>query len=99
MLPQDIKASIDRYVDTGTPTGDFLQAVLSNDLFKAVQYADSTNIHCLHSITCYIYNTCPKKCHGSIEIVRDWLNLHREQPKEAQHIANYDREDRENWRK
>lgn len=98
MLPKDTKDSIDRYVDHGVRTGDFLFAVLSNDLFEAVIRADSTNILCIVDICRYIYNYTPQCCHGSIEKVNAWLALHKENSTDAQGIAQFDAVRRKNFK-
>jgi len=72
-IPENVKASLDRYVMNGIPTGDFLRAVLSNDLFEAVGRADMDNQHNLVSICQYIYNYCPSTCHGSLKKVDEWI--------------------------
>lgn len=69
----DIKESLDRYVRDSTPTGDFLRAVLSNDLMQAMARADDENRRDLFDICDYVYNDMPSGCHGSPEIVKAWL--------------------------
>jgi len=70
---QEIKKSLDRYVKNRIPTGGFLQAVLSNDLMRAVRKADHINIAKLPEICRYVYNEIPGNCWGSPEIVKKWL--------------------------
>ena len=72
-MRQDTKDSIDRYARERCPTGDFLRAVLENDLMEAVGRADEGNLLCLHEICSYVYNHIPADCHGSREIVKVWL--------------------------
>ena len=72
-IPISIKQSLDSYVEHRIPTGDFLNAVLSNDLFEAIGRADDINIIFLHNICGYIYNELPTLCHGSPKRVRKWL--------------------------
>lgn len=71
---EHIKESLKRYVENKTPTGGFLEAVLSNDLVGAIGRADSENINRLPEIVRYIYNTLPSNCWGSREKVVQWLN-------------------------
>jgi hypothetical protein len=73
-VPQGIKNSLDRYVKEGTPTGGFLYAVLSNDLFEAFGRADIDNRMSLFDICSYIYGELPSTCHGSREIVNEWID-------------------------
>ena len=74
MIPQRTKDSIDRYVHNRVPTGDFLEAVLSNDLMQSFALADYENRENLFDICQYIYNDIPSVCHGSPEKVEAWLN-------------------------
>jgi len=98
MLPIGVKESIDYYVDHGIPTGSFLYAVLSNDLFEAMGRADETNRHALFDIVQYIYCCCPQACKGSSKAIDDWIALHRTKPEEAQAVAQVSAESRMNWR-
>jgi hypothetical protein len=72
-IGDDIKESLDRYVEHGIPTGGFLKAVLCNDLFGAVGRADHINIRNLQNICGYVYNEIPSTCWGSTEKVRAWF--------------------------
>lgn len=73
-IPRSTKESLDRYVQHKIPTGGFLQAVLSNDLFSAMAKADSESSEALKHIVMYIYNELPSECWGSKEKVREFLN-------------------------
>ena len=73
MIPSYTKKSIDRYVQDRIPTGGFLHAVLSNDLFKAFEKADDNNRTALFNICAYIYSQTPSACWGSPQIVKNWL--------------------------
>ena len=69
-LPPLVQEAIDQYVWYGRPTGDFVNAVLSNNLMKAVGLADDFSLACLKDICTYIYNAVPSVCHGSPEAVK-----------------------------
>ena len=73
MIPEHTKESLDRYVKDRIPTGDFLYAFLTNDLFGAIGSADDINIRHLLEIAEYIYNHIPSICWGSPEDVSNWL--------------------------
>jgi hypothetical protein len=64
---------IRRYVDDHCPPGDFLEAVLSNDLKESCWRADDANLETLIEIVHYCYNMIPSVCWGSPEKVRNWL--------------------------
>ena len=53
-------------------TGDFLGAVLSNDLMEAIGRADANSMASLKHIAMFIYNELPRDCHGSKETVKHW---------------------------
>lgn len=72
-IPQNIKESLDRYAADKIPTGDFLYAVLTNNLMEAIGRADDYNLPCLPAICSYIYNHMPMSCHGSQKKVNAWL--------------------------
>lgn len=73
MIPSHLKESFDEYVSLGIPTGDFLRAVLENDLMEAFGRADDNNREIMFDICCYVYNEIPAGCHGSKQAVKDWL--------------------------
>ncbi len=69
----DIRAALDRYAEHGLPVGDFLQAVLANDLMDAIGRADDYNRATLYDICCYVHNDMPSACHGSRQAYREWV--------------------------
>lgn len=76
-VPDNTIDSLIRYVNNGIPTGSFLEAVLSNDLFTAVTRADQWNKQALPRICELIYNYLPGSCHGSHELYKAWLEAFR----------------------
>ena len=70
---ESIASSLDLYVNHGIETGSFLRAVLANDLFRAVQLADTCNIHQIPNIVKAIYNELPYNVYGSYEAVGNHL--------------------------
>ena len=76
---QDTVESIDRYVNDGIPPGDFLFAVLSNNLKESFKRADSNNCRYMADIVRYLYNYVPSACWGSPESVKTWLDFKRQQ--------------------
>ena len=71
---QNIKDTLELYVNDRCPTGGFLYAVLSNDLTEACAHADMRNLRQLPEIVTYIYNNLPSICWGSPEKVESWLS-------------------------
>ena len=64
---------IARYVEQRIDPGDFLYAVLTNDLAEAAGRADETNIRLLHVYAAFFCNEVPRNCHGSKKAVYTWL--------------------------
>lgn len=65
--------SLYRYIEDGCPTGDFLRAVLSNDLKESFGRADEQNRETLFDIVSFLYNEAPAPCWGSPDLVKAWL--------------------------
>ncbi len=66
-------AAINRYAKDHVPTGDFLYAVLTNNLAESIGCADEENLRDLVEIVRYIYNHIPYISWGSKEKVAAWL--------------------------
>lgn len=66
---EHIKEALSAYAFAGHRLGDFLTAVVSNDLMNAMGRADSYNRATIFQITSYIYNELPSTCWGSPEKV------------------------------
>ena len=71
--PENVKKSIDLYVQGGVPTGSFLRAVLENNLSDSIGAADSSNLEALPHIVAYLYNDAPSIAWGSPQKVTAWL--------------------------
>lgn len=70
----DIQEALERFVQQRVPLGDFLTAVLENDLMGAMGRADTDNLQNLPAICAYVYNEMPSPCHGSRAKVEAWLS-------------------------
>jgi hypothetical protein len=73
MIPSHTKAALDRYVNERIIPGDFLFAVLSNDLFNAIERADRVNSAAMREIVEYIYNEIPSDAWGDRKTVLNYL--------------------------
>lgn len=69
----EIAADLIHYAEKGSDPGDFIKAVLANDLQRALGYADPVNLLLLPAIGRYIRNHLPAVCWGSRERVKDWM--------------------------
>jgi hypothetical protein len=72
-IPESTIRTINDYLEHGYETGDFVRAVLENNLKLAFGYADRWNKAALEEIVKYCYNCIPHSCWGSKEIVNDWI--------------------------
>ena len=73
MVPADhMKGAVERYLRHGISGGDFLTAVLANDLKGAAGRADSTNAELLREWAAWLYNDCPIDAQGSYDKVEAW---------------------------
>ena len=70
---EDIRKSLDAYVQQRRPLGGFLQAVIENNFMEAVGRADSRNVEQLVAIASYVYHDMPSTCHGSPARYAAWL--------------------------
>ena len=65
---------IRRWIDYGITPGDFLWAVICNDLRGAVSCADDENLPNLPAFVAYFYNEAPAACWGSVEKATLWCD-------------------------
>ena len=68
--------SIERYVTRGIKPGDFLTAVIQNDLAWALGKADEENLRNLPAYGAYFYNEVPSRCWGSPKKMSEWMEAH-----------------------
>lgn len=71
-IPPHMMDSLQHYIQEGCPVGNFLTAVLENDLREACSRADDTNLWLIPIYVAYLYNKAPIGCWGSPERVRAW---------------------------
>jgi hypothetical protein len=72
-LPERLCDGMRRYLEQRIKPGDFLTAVLSNDLVEAIVRADEDMLEQLPAIIGWLLNEPPAICWGSSEKVRKWL--------------------------
>ena len=73
LIPQYMREGVLHYIERGIPPGDFLSAVLCNDLRGAVDRADETNIQIIHRYVIFFYNYAPYNCWGNEEYFVAWV--------------------------
>lgn len=73
LIPEHCRGGLRRYIERGTDVGDFLYAVLANDLRGAVRRADDTNMGHLADYVKFLYCYAPSQCWGSPAKVAAWM--------------------------
>lgn len=73
-IPAHMHDGVIRFVMEGRApdTYSFLYAVLSNNLVKSFDKADSANLDALQGWTRLLHNDLPHNCYGSPEKVDEW---------------------------
>lgn len=74
-VPSHNHGGLTRYIENGIVPGDFLTAVLENNLMRALGKADETNRHALFNIASFLHNAAPSQCYGSPHAVKEWSTL------------------------
>ena len=72
-IPDYMAGGVDRYISDGIPPGDFLTAIISNDLKEAVGRADDINMANIPAYVGYFYNESPVSCWGSEKNIAAWM--------------------------
>jgi hypothetical protein len=73
-IPQHMRDALVRWVERGSVPGDFLQAVIKNDLRDAFGRADSENEPLLKVYVQWFYNVAPAGCFGR-EALGSWRGI------------------------
>ena len=71
-LPAHIRTAVQTYIETGKIPGDFLRAVICNDLSQSFARADPVSRERLFDIVQFFHNEAPNKCWGSSQKMTAW---------------------------
>jgi hypothetical protein len=71
-IPIRMHPGIIRWIQSGVKPGQFLTAIIENDLKEAINRADDENIIRLVAYVKFFYNAAPGGCWGSKEKVEQW---------------------------
>ena len=82
-IPEHMHAGIILYYEDYIEPGDFLTAVINNDLKEACSRADETNKNCLFNYMMWFYNEAPAGSWGYQGAVHDWLMKGADEEKES----------------
>lgn len=72
-IPKYMQGGLTRWILDGDPAGDFIMAIMRNDLQQTCNRADPTNASLIYDYVSFMYNYAPMGCWGSEENVRDWF--------------------------
>lgn len=72
-IPDRMQEGITRYLESGIAPGDFLTAVICNDLADAVGRADAENIGNIPAFVAYFNNEAPANSWGSEALMLEWM--------------------------
>lgn len=72
-VPHHTQQALLKYLEHHILPGDFLRAVLQNNLTEAVLFADKQNQEALQDIIRVLYNYAPSPSWGSETAVREWI--------------------------
>lgn len=78
LVPVHMWGAVERYFLHGYQPGDFLTAVLSNDLMEAFARADDENSAAMRQWAQFLYNYAPRGSYRSPENVRAWMSQFHE---------------------
>lgn len=76
-VPEHMRVALRAYVLEGRRPGDFLTAVICNDLRNAVGRADDENLPLLKIYVQWFYNVAPSSCWGSSYNMLKWCESRR----------------------
>lgn len=72
-LPDYMRGGMRRYLLQGIPPGDFLTALLSNDLRRTFERGDDVNQLAVLDYLKFLYNHAPSGAWGSADKVKAWI--------------------------
>jgi hypothetical protein len=73
LIPDYMIGGLRRYIENGVEPGNFLSAVLCNNLRAACEYADDTNRGRLYQYIQFLYCYAPGECWGSMQRFEAWI--------------------------
>lgn len=73
LIPEYMVGAVRRYIEHGIEPGDFLSALICNDLSSTFAYADHNNVRLIHNYVRFFYNYAPSECWGSHEKFNNWV--------------------------
>ena len=84
LIPDHMMKSMINYADHHFPVGDFLKAIICNDLTEAIRRADDTNLWIIPIYVTWFYNEVPGGAWKSKKAYDYWLSLRLIKPENSQ---------------
>lgn len=72
LIPAHMHDGVTRWIENGFMTGDFMTALMSNDLIEAMGRADDDNANAMRNWCIFLVSYAPRGCFGSISRVSNW---------------------------
>jgi hypothetical protein len=72
LIPDHMHETVKEYIEHGIIDDDFFEAVVTNDLKEACQFADERNKRRLWDYVSFLYMYAPGDCWGSTKKVNEW---------------------------
>uniref|UniRef100_A0A6M3K816 Uncharacterized protein n=1 Tax=viral metagenome TaxID=1070528 RepID=A0A6M3K816_9ZZZZ len=85
-VPNYMRESVLNYIEHGIPVGDFLTAIICNNLKESYLCADENNLLNIPAYVNFFYNHAPSTCWGSKEKMDAWIKQKQEERNEE--LAN-----------
>lgn len=77
-IPLDLVNALDAYAHEGRELGGFLQAVVENDLGRAITVADQVSRRCINGVLFYVWSYVPGEACGSPAAYRRWIDKYKD---------------------
>lgn len=81
LIPEHVRPRMKRYLERGLRPGEFVVAVLENNLVQSVCRADRVNLAQIVEWAKFLYNEMPMESWGSKEKVNAWIKKRRKYEK------------------
>lgn len=82
-LPDETIAALELYRTKGLPPGEFLQAILSNDLKRAVSEGLSDERETIAQVVAWAHGNLPTQAWGSEGAVEEWIDRYKRTSRRA----------------
>lgn len=73
-IPNHMIEGLQRYIRNRIHPGDFLSAVINNNLRRAAERADDINARIITAYVAYLYNHAPSNSWGYAGALDKWIN-------------------------